>query len=288
MSNLRNPFNEFDAALQSAFESNLLAALLEDIGSGDLTGLLVPDDTRVRARVVVREDAVLCGAPWFDGVMQALDENTEIEWNYAEGDMMRAGSVVCSIDAAPRSLLTAERAALNFLQMMSGVASETRKYVDVVAGTKAAILDTRKTLPGLRQAQKYAVRVGGGKNQRMALFDGILIKENHIAAAGGVGKALAAADALNAGKPVQIEVETLAQLSEALAAGATSVLLDNFELGAMREAVALNAGRALHEASGGVSLDSVRAIAETGVDRISIGSLTKDVKATDYSLRIVD
>jgi nicotinate-nucleotide pyrophosphorylase (carboxylating) len=287
-SNLRNPYNEFDAALQSAFESNLLAALLEDIGSGDLTGQLVPSDTRVRARVIVREDAVLCGAPWFDGVMQALDENTTIEWNYAEGDMMLAGSVVCSIDAAPRSLLTAERAALNFLQLMSGVASATRRYVDVVAGTKAAILDTRKTLPGLRQAQKYAVRVGGGENQRMALFDGILIKENHIAAAGGVGKALAAAAALNAGKPVQIEVETLAQLSEALAAGATSVLLDNFELDAMREAVALNAGRALLEASGGVSLDSVRAIAETGVDRISVGSLTKDVNATDYSLRIVD
>jgi nicotinate-nucleotide pyrophosphorylase (carboxylating) len=287
-SNLRNPYNEFDSALQSAFESNLLAALLEDIGSGDLTGQLVPSDTRVRARVIVREDAVLCGAPWFDGVMQALDENTTIEWNYAEGDMMLAGSVVCSIDAAPRSLLTAERAALNFLQLMSGVASATRRYVDVVAGTKAAILDTRKTLPGLRQAQKYAVRVGGGENQRMALFDGILIKENHIAAAGGVGKALAAAAALNAGKPVQIEVETLAQLSEALAAGATSVLLDNFELDAMREAVALNAGRALLEASGGVSLDSVRAIAETGVDRISVGSLTKDVNATDYSLRIVD
>jgi nicotinate-nucleotide pyrophosphorylase (carboxylating) len=287
-SNLRNPYNEFDSALQSAFESNLLAALLEDIGSGDLTGRLVPDDTRVRARVVVREDAVLCGAPWFDGIMQALDDNTEIEWNYAEGDFMLAGSVVCSIDAAPRSLLTAERAALNFLQLMSGVASATRRYVDVVAGTKAAILDTRKTLPGLRQAQKYAVRVGGGKNQRMALFDGILIKENHIAAAGGVGKALAAADALNSGKPVQIEVETLAQLSEALAAGATSVLLDNFELDAMREAVALNAGRALLEASGGVNLDSVRAIAETGVDRISVGSLTKDIKATDYSLRIVD
>jgi nicotinate-nucleotide pyrophosphorylase (carboxylating) len=287
-SNLRNPYNEFDEALQSAFESNLLAALLEDIGSGDLTGQLVPDDTRVRARVIVREDAVLCGAPWFDGVMQALDEDTTIEWNYAEGDLMLAGSVVCSIDAAPRSLLTAERAALNFLQLMSGVASATRRYVDVVAGTKAAILDTRKTLPGLRQAQKYAVRVGGGKNQRMALFDGILIKENHIAAAGGVGKALAAAAALSSGKPVQIEVETLAQLSEALAAGATSVLLDNFELESMREAVALNAGRALLEASGGVSLDSVRAIAETGVDRISVGSLTKDVKATDYSLRIVD
>jgi nicotinate-nucleotide pyrophosphorylase (carboxylating) len=287
-SNLRNPYNDFDAALQSAFESNLLAALLEDIGSGDLTGQLVPADTRVRARVIVREDAVLCGAPWFDGIMQALDEATTIEWNYAEGDLMLAGSVVCSIDAAPRSLLTAERAALNFLQLMSGVASATRRYVDVVAGTKAAILDTRKTLPGLRQAQKYAVRVGGGKNQRMALFDGILIKENHIAAAGGVGKALAAAAALNAGKPVQIEVETLAQLSEALASGATSVLLDNFELDAMREAVALNAGRALLEASGGVSLDSVRAIAETGVDRISVGSLTKDVNATDYSLRIVD
>jgi nicotinate-nucleotide pyrophosphorylase (carboxylating) len=288
MSNLRNPYNEFDAALQSAFETNLLAALLEDIGSGDLTGKLVPDDTRVRARVIVREDAVLCGAPWFEGVMEALDQNTEIDWQYAEGDMMRAGSVVCSIDAAPRSLLTAERSALNFLQLMSGVASATRRYVDVVAGTKAAILDTRKTLPGLRQAQKYAVRVGGGKNQRMALFDGILIKENHIAAAGGVGKALAAADALNSGKPVQIEVETLAQLAEALAAGATSVLLDNFELDAMREAVKLNAGRALLEASGGVSLDSVRAIAETGVDRISVGSLTKDIKATDYSLRIVD
>ncbi len=288
MSNLRNPFNQFDAALQSAFESNLLAALLEDIGSGDLTGKLVPDDTRVRARVIVREDAVLCGAPWFDGVMNALDQNTEIDWQYTEGDMMRAGSVVCNIDAAPRSLLTAERVALNFLQLLSGVASATRQYVEVVAGTKAAILDTRKTLPGLRQAQKYAVRVGGGKNQRMALFDGILIKENHIAAAGGVGKALAAAAALGSGKPVQIEVETLAQLAEALGAGATSVLLDNFELDAMREAVKLNAGRALLEASGGVSLDSVRAIAETGVDRISVGSLTKDVKATDYSLRIVD
>jgi nicotinate-nucleotide pyrophosphorylase (carboxylating) len=220
--------------------------------------------------------------------MMALDQDTVIDWKYAEGDMMHAGSVVCTIEAAPRALLTAERAALNFLQLLSGVASATRNYVDVIAGTKAAILDTRKTLPGLRQAQKYAVRVGGGKNQRMALFDGILIKENHIAAAGGVAKALAAAAALNSGKPVQIEVETLAQLSEALAAGATSILLDNFELDAMREAVKVTAGRGLLEASGGVSLDSVRAIAETGVDRISIGSLTKDVKATDYSLRIID
>jgi nicotinate-nucleotide pyrophosphorylase (carboxylating) len=287
MSNLRNPHNIFDAALQAAFESNMLAALLEDVGSGDLTGKLVPDEENVRARVVVREDAVLCGAPWFEGVMLALDPYIVVDWQYAEGDMMRAGSVVCSIEASPRSLLTAERAALNFLQLMSGVATTTRRYVELVAGTNAAILDTRKTLPGLRQAQKYAVRVGGGQNQRMALFDGILIKENHIAAAGGVTRALAAAAALNAGVSIQIEVETLAELDEALAAGASSVLLDNFELDQMREAVKRNAGRALLEASGGVNMESVRAIAETGVDRISIGSLTKDVQATDYSLRIV-
>ena len=288
MSNLRNPHNQFDAALQKAFEGNLLAALLEDVGSGDLTGKLVPNDVLVRARVIVREDAVLCGAPWFQGVMQALDHDVEIDWQYAEGDAMRAGSVVCTIESPPRALLTAERSALNFLQLLSGVASATRKYVDVVAGTRTVILDTRKTLPGLRLAQKYAVRVGGGQNQRLALYDGILIKENHIAAAGGVAKALAAAQALDAGVSIQIEVETLAQLEEALGAGATSVLLDNFELPTMAAAVALNGGRALLEASGGVNLDSVRAIAETGVDRISIGSLTKDVQATDYSLRIID
>ncbi|NHZ35909.1 carboxylating nicotinate-nucleotide diphosphorylase [Massilia rubra] len=288
MSNLRNPYAVFDAALQTAFESNLLAALLEDVGSGDLTGKLVPDDTRVRARVIVREEAVLCGGPWFEGVMLALDPSIDVDWQYAEGDLMNAGSVVCTIEAPPRALLTAERAALNFMQLLSGVATVTRSYVEVVEGTKAAILDTRKTLPGLRQAQKYAVRVGGGKNQRMALYDGILIKENHIAAAGGVSKALAAAQALDAGVSIQIEVETLAQLGEALDAGATSVLLDNFELATMRHAVELNAGRALLEASGGVNMDSVRAIAETGVDRISIGSLTKDIKATDFSLRIID
>ncbi|NHZ42668.1 carboxylating nicotinate-nucleotide diphosphorylase [Massilia aquatica] len=288
MSNLRNPYAVFDEALQTAFESNLLAALLEDVGSGDLTGKLVPDDTRVRARVIVREEAVLCGGPWFEGVMLALDPSIDVDWQYAEGDLMNAGSVVCTIEAPPRALLTAERAALNFMQLLSGVATVTRSYVEVVEGTKASILDTRKTLPGLRQAQKYAVRVGGGKNQRMALYDGILIKENHIAAAGGVGKALAAAQALDAGVSIQIEVETLAQLGEALDAGATSILLDNFELATMRHAVALNAGRALLEASGGVNMDSVRAIAETGVDRISIGSLTKDIKATDFSLRIID
>jgi nicotinate-nucleotide pyrophosphorylase (carboxylating) len=287
MSNLKNPFDEFDDKLQAAFEQNLLAALLEDVGTGDVTGKLVPADTRVQARVIVREQAVLCGAPWFEGVMLAIDQDTDIDWKYAEGDLMAADSVVCTIEASPRSLLTAERSALNFLQLLSAVATATRKYVDVVAGTRAQILDTRKTLPGLRQAQKYAVRVGGGQNQRMALYDGILIKENHIAAAGGITKALQAATELNAGVPVQIEVENLDELREALAAGATSVLLDNFDLAMMREAVAVNAGRALLEASGGINMDTVRAIAETGVDRISIGSLTKDVKATDYSLRVI-
>ena len=287
MSNLRNPFDTFDEALQKAFENNLLAALLEDIGNGDLTGGLVPEGAPVHARVLVREEAVLCGAPWFEGVMNALDIGIEIDWQYAEGDLMAKDSVVCTIVAPARALLTAERTALNFLQMMSGVATATRRYVDVVAGTKAAILDTRKTLPGLRLAQKYAVRVGGGQNQRMALYDGILIKENHIAAAGGVTAALAAADALNAGVSVQVEVESLAELQEALAAGATSVLLDNFTLAEMGDAVAITAGRAKLEASGGVNMESVRAIAETGVDRISIGSLTKDLHATDYSLRIV-
>jgi nicotinate-nucleotide pyrophosphorylase (carboxylating) len=287
MTSLHNPHAQFDDKLQAAFEQNILAALLEDIGSGDLTGKLVPNDTRVSARVIVREAAVLCGAPWFEGVMLAVDQDTDIAWQFAEGDLMPANSTVCTITANPRALLTAERAALNFLQLLSGVATATRRYVDVIAGTSAAILDTRKTLPGLRQAQKYAVRVGGGKNQRMALYDGILIKENHIAAAGGVTPALTAAANLNAGVPVQIEVETIVQLEEALAAGVKSVLLDNFDLGMMREAVQVNAGRALLEASGGINLDTVRAIAETGVDRISIGSLTKDVHATDYSLRIV-
>jgi nicotinate-nucleotide pyrophosphorylase (carboxylating) len=276
-----------DEKLQAAFEQNLLAALLEDVGTGDLTGKLVPEAPRAKARVIVREEAVLCGAPWFEGIMLAVDQDIEIDWQYAEGEVMAADSIVCTIEGSPRSLLTAERAALNFLQLLSGVASATRKYVDAVAGTRARILDTRKTLPGLRQAQKYAVRVGGGANQRMALYDGILIKENHIAAAGGITPALQAAAALNAGVTIQVEVESIAELEEALAAGAVSVLLDNFDLDMMAEAVRINGGRALLEASGGINMQTVRAIAETGVDRISIGSLTKDVQATDYSLRII-
>lgn len=287
MNSLNNPFAPFDPALAAAFHRNIADAIAEDVGSGDLTGLLVPATENVRARVIVREPAVLCGAPWFAGVMQQIDAAIRIDWRYAEGDLMRADSEVCLIEAPARTLLTAERSALNFLQLLSGVATATRRYVQITEGTRARILDTRKTLPGLRLAQKYAVRVGGGDNQRLALYDGILIKENHIAAAGGVGAAVRAAQALNAGVTIQVEVETLDELGQALAAGAQSILLDNFTLDAMRAAVQATAGRALLEASGGINLDTVRAIAETGVDRISIGSLTKDVRATDYSLRIL-
>lgn len=273
--------------LVSALHANVACALAEDVGAGDLTGMLVPAGQRVQAQVIVREQAVLCGAPWFDAVMAALDASILVDWQYAEGDLMAPDSVVCKIEAPARALLTAERSALNFLQLLSAVASATRTYVHIVAGTKAAILDTRKTLPGLRLAQKYAVRVGGGQNQRLALYDGILIKENHISAAGGIAASLQAANALKAGVSIQVEVENLDELAQALHSGARSILLDNFSTEMMRAAVDLNAGRALLEASGGVDLRSVRAIAETGVDRISIGSLTKDIKATDYSLRII-
>jgi len=287
VSTLTNPFAPFDASLAAAFEANIQTALAEDIGSGDLTGRLVAQSAWADARVLVRENALLCGAPWFEGVMTRLNRGIRIDWRYAEGATMAADSIVCSIHAPARALLSAERMALNFLQLLSAIASSTREYVELIKGTRAQILDTRKTLPGLRLAQKYAVRVGGGKNHRMGLYDGILIKENHIAAAGGVSAALRGALALNVGVPIQIEVESLPQLDEALAAGADSVLLDNFSLEDMRAAVETTAGRALLEASGGVNRESVRAIADTGVDRISIGSLTKDVRATDYSLRIV-
>lgn len=286
MSTLQNPFAPFDRALAEAFESNIRMALAEDIGTGDVTGLLVPENEWVQARVVVREPAVLCGAPWFEGVMTQLDPRIRVTWKYAEGALMETDSEVCAIEAPARALLTAERTALNFLQLLSGVATATRQYADIVTGTRASVLDTRKTVPGLRLAQKYAVRVGGGKNQRLALYDGILIKENHIAAAGGITAAMRSAQSLNAGVSIQIEVESLAELEEALAAGAQSVLLDNFSLEMMRQAVELTAGRAILEASGGVNMSTVRAIAETGVDRISIGSLTKDIRATDFSLRV--
>ncbi|HEU4620623.1 MAG TPA: carboxylating nicotinate-nucleotide diphosphorylase [Burkholderiaceae bacterium] len=272
--------------LSKALTANVATALSEDVGTCDWTAQLIAPTKRVQARVLVREAAVLCGAPWFERVVQTLDPSARIAWHHGEGDPLNANATVCTIDAQARALMTGERSALNFLQLLSAVATRTREYVDAIAGTHAAILDTRKTVPGLRLAQKYAVRIGGGQNQRLALYDGILIKENHIAAAGGVAAALLAAQALRANVPIQIEVETLAQLEEALEAGAQSILLDNFDLAAMREAVRINARRALLEASGGIHLATVRAIAETGVDRISIGGLTKDIRATDYSLRV--
>ena len=287
-SNLQNPFAPFDSALAAAFDANVNLAIAEDVGNGDYTGLLVPENEFVKARVVVRETAVLCGAPWFEAIMARLDPRLRVDWRYAEGALMQADSEVCVIEGPARALLTAERGALNFLQLLSGVASATRRYVDVIAGTRARILDTRKTLPGLRLAQKYAVRVGGGMNQRLALYDGILIKENHIAAAGGVSAAVGAAIKLNAGVSIQVEVENLVELDEALAAGATSILIDNFSLELMREAVSLTAGRAVLEASGGINMQTVRQIAETGVDRISIGSLTKDISAVDFSMRVIN
>jgi nicotinate-nucleotide pyrophosphorylase (carboxylating) len=279
--------------LQAARERNVRDALAEDIGDGDWTGLLVPAGRRLRAAVRARERAVLCGREWFDGVVLALDPTATLEWHVAEGGWMQADQVVLHVEGDARALLAAERPALNFIQLLSCTATVTRQHVDAVSGASplprgCAILDTRKTLPGLRQAQKYAVRVGGGQNQRLALWHGILIKENHIAAAGGVSPALANARALNAGVEIQIEVETLEQLREALAAGASSVLLDNFDLERMRQAVALNEGRALLEVSGSVQRDQLRAIAATGVDRISIGHLTKDVKAVDFSMRVLE
>ncbi len=286
-STLRNPYAPFPPDLLTSFEANVSRALVEDIGSGDVTGQLIPAERLDQAQVIVRETAVLCGAPWFEAVMQRVDSSIQIDWHYAEGDVMVADSVVCRLRGPTRALLTAERSALNFLQMLSGVATATRRYVDLVAGTRAAVLDTRKTLPGLRLEQKYAVRVGGGRNQRLALYDGVLIKENHIAAAGGIGPALAAARALPHDVPIQIEVESLQELAEALEAGAESVLLDNFSPADLAEAVHINRGRAVLEASGGITHETIRAVAMTGVDRISIGSLTKDLKAVDYSLRIV-
>ncbi len=279
---------EYGAAFEAAIARNVADAIAEDVGSGDQTGRLVPDGAPRQARIIVRENAVLCGVPWFEAVMRAVDPAIEVSWRYREGDLMSADSTVCELRGPARSLLTAERNGLNFLQLLSGVASATRRYVDLIAGQRARILDTRKTLPGLRLAQKYAVRVGGGANQRLALYDGILIKENHIAAAGGVGAALDAAFALQSGVPVQVEVETLAQLDTALAHGAKSVLLDNFTFDMMRDAVRVAGGIAVLEVSGGVNADTVCDIAATGVDRISIGALTKDVRATDYSMRIVE
>ncbi|HEX7688240.1 MAG TPA: carboxylating nicotinate-nucleotide diphosphorylase [Burkholderiaceae bacterium] len=282
---------DHDETLAEARARNVRDALFEDIGRADWTSLLIPAGRRVQASVIVRESAVLCGRDWFCSTLSTLDPEARIDWMYGEGATMTADSEVCRIEADARALLSAERPALNFLQLLSGTATVTRRHVEAIEGASTsprgcAVLDTRKTLPGLRQAQKYAVRVGGGRNQRLALWHGILIKENHIAAAGGIAQVMAQALALDAGVDIQIEVESVDQLREALDAGATSVLLDNFSLAAMREAVAVAKGRAVLEVSGGVTLSQLREIAATGVDRISVGKLTKDVAATDFSMRV--
>jgi nicotinate-nucleotide pyrophosphorylase (carboxylating) len=260
-------------------------ALAEDVGAGDLTAALIPEDTRAEADVISRETAVLCGAAWFDAVFRQLDPRVTIDWRAADGDRIEPNQVLCALRGPARALLTGERTALNFLQMLSGTATLARRFADTVAGTGATILDTRKTLPGLRLAQKYAVRCGGCRNHRIGLFDAVLIKENHIMAAGSIAGAIAAARRLHPGVTVEIEVENLAELEEALAAGPDIVMLDNFDLATMAEAARIAGGRVKLEASGNVHFDTVRQIAETGVDYISIGGLTKDVRAVDLSMR---
>ena len=273
-------------ALEETVTADVTRALREDIGLGDLTARLVPEGKTAHARLMTRQSGVLCGVEWFNRTFEELDPDAEIFWHHADGDEIAAGSSLCEIEGDARALLTAERTALNFVQLLSGVATRTRQFVRAIDGTRAKIYDTRKTLPGLRVAQKYAVRAGGGQNHRIGLYDGVLIKENHIAAAGGVRAAVEAG--LRSASPgvfVQVEVENIEQLREALNSGARLVLLDNFDLARMREAVALAGNRAELEASGGVSLKTVRSIAQTGVHRISVGSLTKDVEALDLSLR---
>lgn len=282
---------DYNETLEQARQRNIADALMEDIGKCDWTAQLVPSKP-VHAQLIVRQEAVLCGVDWFEGTLKKLDPIAKVNWYYREGDLMKPDTKVCDIEANSRALLSAERPCINFLQTLSWTASSARQYVDAIAGVSpnpngCAVLDTRKTIPGLRQAQKYAVRVGGGQNQRLALWHGILIKENHIAAAGGVAAAVKAAQALNSGVDIQVEVENFTELKEALGAGAKKILIDNFTTDQMKEAVAFTNGRALLEASGGIDLDQIRAIAATGVDRISLGILTKDIKAVDFSMRIL-
>jgi nicotinate-nucleotide pyrophosphorylase (carboxylating) len=278
-----------DDRLRIEIGRNVTAALAEDVGGGDLTALLISSSAQARATVIAREAAVVCGTNWFDATFAAISPAATVHWLVQEGDFVSPDQALCNVSASARTLLTGERAALNFLQLLSAVATVTRRYVDAVAGTKARIVDTRKTLPGLRLAQKYAVTVGGGLNHRTGLYDGILIKENHIIAAGGIRKAVEAAQAIAPpGVFIEVEVENIDELRAALEAGAEMILLDNMSLGELAEAVQICAGRAVLEASGGVDLERVHAIAATGVDRISIGSLTKDVKAIDLSMRFMN
>ncbi|HUJ01660.1 MAG TPA: carboxylating nicotinate-nucleotide diphosphorylase [Usitatibacter sp.] len=275
--------------LEETVTRDVTRALEEDVGTGDLTARLIPGHELAMARLMTRESGVLCGVEWFNRTFEELDPDIEIFWHHRDGDDIVAGSSLCEVEGRARSMLTAERTAINFVQLLSAVATRTRQFVRAVSGTRAKILDTRKTLPGLRMAEKYAVHVGGGTNHRIGLYDGILLKENHILACGGVHQAVRRALQEASGEVmVQVEVESLEQLREALEAGARLILLDNFDLATMREAVKIAGERAELEASGGVSLSTVRAIAETGVHRISIGSLTKDVDALDLSMRFVN
>ena len=260
-------------------------ALAEDVGGGDLTAALIPETAQAEATVISREDAVLCGTAWFDAVFRQLDPCVSIDWQATDGERVQPDQPLCTLRGPARALLTGERTALNFLQALSSTATLARRFADTVAGTGAVILDTRKTLPGLRLAQKYAVRCGGCRNHRIGLFDAVLIKENHIMAAGSIRNAIAAARRLHPGVTVEVEVENLAELEEALAARPDIVMLDNFDLAALVEAVRITARRVKLEASGNVNFDTVRKIAETGVDYISIGGLTKDVRAIDLSMR---
>ena len=282
-------FDFSEPAVAELARLDVARALQEDVGAGDLTAGLIDPGARAQAHVLAREAAVICGIPWVQAAVHQVDPSIEMVWRVQEGEHCAPDQVVLDMEGPARALLTAERTALNFLQLLSAVATSTASYVDAVQsvpGNRAHIVDTRKTLPGLRLAQKYAVRTGGGTNHRIGLYDAVLIKENHIAAAGGVRAVLARAAAVApTAKFVEIEVETLAQLSEALDAGARMVLLDNMDLATLREAVSLNAGRAILEVSGGVNMSTVRDIAATGVDRISIGALTKDVQAVDFSMR---
>ncbi|MBU1190123.1 MAG: carboxylating nicotinate-nucleotide diphosphorylase [Gammaproteobacteria bacterium] len=268
-------------------QSTVRRVLIEDIGSGDVTAALIPEDARATARVISREAAVLCGSAWFDAVFAELDERIHVTWNAADGARVQPDQVLCTLSGPARALLTGERAALNLLQTLSGTATRAAQYADAVQGLPVRVLDTRKTLPGLRMEQKYAVRTGGCHNHRHGLYDGILIKENHIAAAGSITAAITTARALNTQLPIEVEVENLQQAQEGLTAGADILLLDNFDLDGLRNAVALNAGRIKLEASGGVTLANIRGIAETGVDFISTGALTKDLLSIDLSMRFV-
>ena len=274
------------AELSAEIESNVRLALTEDLGSGDITAQLIPAERLAHASVITREAAVVCGTAWVDAVFRQLDDRVAVHWRVKDGDRVEPNQVLFSVEGPARALLSGERSALNFLQTLSAVATHCRHYADLVDGTAVKLLDTRKTLPGLRLAQKYAVTCGGCHNHRIGLYDAFLIKENHIAACGGIAAAITTARGIAPGKPVEVEVESLDELHQALDAGADIVMLDELSLDDMREAVRLTAGRAKLEASGGINERTLRGVAETGVDFISLGTLTKDIKAVDLSMRL--